>query len=179
MIRFAKYDITTGAILSFMFTTSPDMVDMQCGPGEEFYLNCSQESGATHIINNEPVTIIPEATPPTLGEVKEAKLIEIRTAAARAMELLASPYLPQERESWDTQYKEATEWLADNSSSVPMITAMANNRGIPIAEMVAKVMENANLYRDTIGALLGKQQALLDGTAEATTVEEVKSIVWQ
>ena len=157
-------------------TSSPNMVSVQCQEGEEFYLNCPDS--ATHIINNEPVTIIPEVIPPTLEEVKTAKCIEIRASAAGAMESLAAPYLPQERESWDTQFKEATEWLADNGASAPMIVAMASNRGITVADLVAKIMENAHLYRDAIGAMLGKQQRLLDEVATAETVEAVNAIAW-
>jgi hypothetical protein len=54
------------------------MIAMQCQDGEEFYLNCP--SDATHIINNEPVTIIPEVT-------TEQRLSAIRT---RRNQLLAS-----------------------------------------------------------------------------------------
>lgn len=42
-------------------------ISEQTHPGEEFYLNCPPE--ATHIINNEPVTIIPEPIPPTETEI--------------------------------------------------------------------------------------------------------------
>lgn len=176
MPRPAIYKTDGGAINRFVCCPY-SLIQDQCGDGEEFYLNCPDT--ATHIIDNEPVTIVPEVVPPTLAEVKAAKCIEVRASAARAMESLAAPYLPQERESWDTQFKEATEWLADNGASVPMIAAMANNRGITVADMVGRIVENANLYRNTIGELLGKQQRLLDEIAAATTTEEAEAIVWQ
>ena len=175
-IKCAIYDTDTGAIKRYVGSSAED-VGYQVGGGEEFYLNCPE--AATHIINDEPVTIVPEVVPPTLEEARAEKYAELRSTAARSMLGLAAPYLSQERESWDTQFKEATEWLADNSASVPMIAAMASNRGIPITEMVAKIMENANLYRDAIGAMLGKQQRLLDDVAAATTVEAVNAIAWQ
>lgn len=174
-MRASIYDMASGEILRRV-SCPVSTVDIQCQEGEEFYLNCPND--ATHIINNEPVTIIPEVVPPTLAEVKAAKCIEVRASAARAMESLAAPYLPQERESWDTQFKEATEWLADNGASVPMIAAMASNRGITVADLVGKIMENANLYRDAIGAMLGKQQRMLDEVAAAATVEAVNAIAW-
>ncbi|MBV5336780.1 MAG: hypothetical protein J0653_01915 [Deltaproteobacteria bacterium] len=55
-------------------------MSIQCQYGEEFYLNCPPE--ATHIINNEPVTIIPEPVippPPT-----EAEIIASLTQAVQA-----------------------------------------------------------------------------------------------
>lgn len=176
MPRPAIYKTDGGAINRFVCCPY-SLIQDQCGDGEEFYLNCPDT--ATHIIDNEPVTIVPEVVPPTLGEVKAKKYADIRAASAKEMLAIAAPYLPQERESWDTQFKEATDWLADNGAAVPMITAMANNRGITVVDMVGKIVENANLYRNTIGELLGKQQRLLDEIAAATTTEEVEAIVWQ
>ena len=175
-MKVAIYNIVSGEITKVALG-EPNNTLLNVNAGEEFFLNCPPD--ATHIINNEPVTIIPEVVPPTLAESKAAKCIEVRASAARAMESLAAPYLPQERESWDTQFKEATEWLVNNGASVPMITAMASNRGITVAELVAKIMENSNLYRDAIGAILGKQQRLLDDVASATTAEAVNAIAWQ
>ena len=175
-IKCAIYDTATGAIKRYA-GSSPEDVANQVGYCEEFYLNCPDT--ATHIINNDPVTIVPEVVPPALEEVKAAKYAELRSTAARSMLGLAAPYLSQERESWDTQFKEATEWMVNSNASVPMIAAMANSRGITVAELVGKIMENANLYRDAIGAMLGKQQRLLDEVAAATTVEAVNAIAWQ
>lgn len=175
-MRVSIYSLASWEILRRVSCT-PSTVDIQCGEGEEFYLNCPDT--ATHIIDGEPVTIIPEVVSPTLEEVKATKCIEIRSSAARAMESLAAPYLPQERESWDTQFKEATEWLVNSNASVPMIAAMTGNRGITVADLVGKIMENANLYRDAIGVMLGKQQRLLDEVNSAAAVEAVNAIVWQ
>ena len=75
-MTFAIYEIITGKITRLV-TTTPDGVGMQCQDGEEFHLNCPPE--ATHIINNEPVTIIPEPIPPT-----EAEIIASLTAAVQA-----------------------------------------------------------------------------------------------
>ena len=70
----AIYNLSTGKIRQF-FICPPDAVDLQCFEDEEFYLDCPLD--ATYIINNEPVTIVPEEPiilEPTLEEVKEAKL---------------------------------------------------------------------------------------------------------
>lgn len=76
-MRYAIYKIIDGKIDRFMLS-DPSTVAIQCQEGEEFYLNCPDT--ATHIINNEPVTIIPEVVPPPLGEVKAAKLAELASA---------------------------------------------------------------------------------------------------
>jgi hypothetical protein len=58
-MKIAIYNTISGMIRQHM-VLPPSMADIQCREGEDFYLNCP--SSATHIINNEPVTIIPERT---------------------------------------------------------------------------------------------------------------------
>ena len=77
MPRPAIYKTDGGAINRFVCCPY-SLIQDQCGDGEEFYLNCPDT--ATHIIDNEPVTIVPEVVPPTLGEVKAAKLAELASA---------------------------------------------------------------------------------------------------
>lgn len=60
------YNLENGEILRTVVSPE-DHISIQCGDGEEFYLNCPPE--ATHIINNEPITIIPEPIPPTEAEI--------------------------------------------------------------------------------------------------------------
>lgn len=112
----------------------------------------------------------------TLTSVQAEKALEIRGVAAGQMASIAAPYLPQERESWDTQLKEADAYTVNNSASTPLLTAMATARGITVAALVAKVYENANLYRAAIGEILGKQQGLLDRVYAASTIEAVMEV---
>jgi len=65
-MNIAIYDTISGRIKR-LNDCLPCNIDIQCQDSEEFYLNCPLE--ATHIINNEPVTIIPEPTPPTEEEI--------------------------------------------------------------------------------------------------------------
>ena len=62
-MKYAIYDTITGAIQGFM-SGPPKSILADCREGEEFYLNCPMDT--THIIDNEPVTII---TPPTTEEL--------------------------------------------------------------------------------------------------------------
>lgn len=97
-----------------------------------------------------------------MREELEARREEVRTRYAKLMASVASPYRPEERETWFTQLKEADEWLADNAAPTPMLAAIATTRGITVSEMVAKVKENDSLFRQVIGQLLGEQQRELD-----------------
>ena len=65
-MKVAIYATDTGKIKRWI-SCPAYMVDLQIREGEEFFLNCPPE--ATHIINNEPVTIIPEPVLPTEKEI--------------------------------------------------------------------------------------------------------------
>lgn len=73
-MKAAIYNTSTGVIRSFI-GGPPDQIEIECQDGEEFYLNCPPE--ATHIIDNEPVTIIPEIP---LDQLNIAKRCEINAA---------------------------------------------------------------------------------------------------
>lgn len=70
------YQIDSGRIIGRV-VAPPDHISVQCQEGEEFYLNCPSE--ATHIINNEPVTIAPPPPPPPT----ESEIIASLTAAVQ------------------------------------------------------------------------------------------------
>lgn len=81
MIKYAIYNQASGKILS-RGVACPESVDEQLVffDNSEFYLNCPAD--ATHIINNEPVTIEYQ---PTLAELKESKRRQISDAFDRDM----------------------------------------------------------------------------------------------
>ena len=58
-----------------------------------------------------------------------------------------------------------------------MLTAQAAERGIPLADLVAKVMENVNV-KSLAGKILGQQQALLDKIYSEQSVEKLLAITW-
>lgn len=86
----------------------------------------------------------------------------IRDKYSILMKAIVDPYSQNERETWATQLTEANDWLADNTATVPMISAMATARGITVETLVTKIKENEQTYRTSIGQLLGQQQKELD-----------------
>lgn len=99
---------------------------------------------------------------PNLDKKREEIATQIRVKYAQLMEQIVKPYSATERETWFSQLKEADEWLANNNTPTPLLSALATNRGISLDLLVTKVKENDQLYRTTIGTLLGQQQKELD-----------------
>lgn len=111
-------------------------------------------------------------------KAKKDQSMLVRQIGARLLNDLASPYAPEERDTWAIQAKEAEAYLVDNSASTTMIDAIATARGISKDDLVLKIMENNNLFRAASGMILGKQQALLDAIEAATTLEEIQAAAW-
>lgn len=110
--------------------------------------------------------------------LREWKAQQIRGEGNTRLEAIAKPYGPAERESWFIQVSEAEQWLINQATATPMLTAMAAARQISLAEMVNKVMENNGIFRTYCGTVLGIQQALLDQVYTEQDFEAFMGITW-
>ncbi len=122
----------------------------------------------------EEQTYVPPV--PTLEEVKAAKLSEINAAADRAIATLTATYPDRELATFDKQESEARAYAADATASTPLLSALAQARGIPLDELVRRVLAKADAFAVASGSIIGQRQALEDRLDVCTTVEEVQSI---
>lgn len=113
---------------------------------------------------------------PTLDEVKAAKLSETNAAADRALATLTATYPDRELATFDKQESEARAYAADATASTPLLSALAQARGIPLDELVRRVLAKADAFAVASGSIIGQRQALEDRLDVCTTVEEVQSI---
>ena len=113
---------------------------------------------------------------PTLEEMKAAKLSEINAAADRAIATLTATYPDRELATFDKQESEARAYAADATASTPLLSALAQARGIPLDELVRRVLAKADAFAVASGSIIGQRQALEDRLDVCTTVEEVQSI---
>lgn len=112
----------------------------------------------------------------TFPELPRYVEIAARKWGSAQLDKLVSPYLGVERETWHVQQREAEAWQADPAANVPMITALAAARGITVADLVSKIMENVNAFRVASGVILGKQQALIDQGYQASELATLLAI---
>lgn len=102
----------------------------------------------------------------------------IRAEGAARLLAVASPYTPAERETWSVQIAEAEAWTADHAAATPMIDAICAGRGTEKSVLVGYIMDLNSRYRAACGAILGRQQALLERVYAATTVNDLLAITW-
>ena len=113
-----------------------------------------------------------------LEAVKAAKRLEINEACNAAVAGLAASYPEREIQSWPQQVKEAEALAADPQAPAPLLTAIADARGLPVVELASRVLGKMNAYAAASGSLIGRRQAAEDLIDLAATAEDVASIVW-
>ena len=113
---------------------------------------------------------------PTLEEVKTAKLSEINAAADRAIATLTVTYPDREISTFDKQESEARAYAADPTASTPLLSALAQARGISLPDLVERVLAKADAFAVASGFIIGQRQALEDRLDACTTLEEVQGI---
>lgn len=129
------------------------------------------------------VETIPVAAPitpavPTLDDVQRLKITEIELAAELAIAPITSVYPLAERDTWPIQEAEAAAWSVNPSAPTPMLDAIAAQRGMTIADLVASVQTKAAGFKALAGATFGKRKAKIDQVNAAITVEDVNAITW-
>ncbi|MCP1318591.1 hypothetical protein [Halomonas sp. 707B3] len=120
----------------------------------------------------------PEETAEALAKSQERKRQEINRAYEDELNVILKNYPEVETKTWDKQEQEARAWAADNTAVTPLLTEIANARGLTMAELVPRVIAKADAWMQLSGAATGKRQALEEQIESATTVEEVEAIQW-
>lgn len=113
---------------------------------------------------------------PTLEEVKAAKLSEINAAADKAIASLTAAYPDREISTFDKQESEARAYAANPTASTPLLSALAQARGIELSELVQRVIAKADILAMASGSIIGQRQALEDRLDTCTTIEDVQAI---
>ena len=113
-----------------------------------------------------------------LNASKAAKLMEINALCNDALSELASTYPSGELQSWSQQAKEADLYAADPTVATPILSAIADARGMTVAEMAERVAANVIAHSSASGALIGRRLAAEDALSLAATPEQVAEVTW-
>lgn len=119
----------------------------------------------------------PQPYVPDLAAVKQqaqAELVHIFEERANA---IAGRYPWFERDTWQQQEAEALAYQADPNTPTPLLTGIATQRGITVAELAQRVIANAAAWRAVAPDLCGQRQAASDQIEDAETEEQVQQIM--
>ena len=74
---------------------------------------------------------------------------------------------------WPAQSKEANAYKADNTVDTPVLTKLAETRGITVSDLADKIVTKEAEYNIAVAELLGQQQKLIDEIKACTQIYEL------
>mgnify|MGYP001585510315 FL=1 len=77
-----------------------------------------------------------------------------------------------ETSTFATQLKEAIAYTADDTASVPLLTALTDGRTITVAELAAKVINASDIYNTKVAVLLLEQKKIQDQINAVTGIDD-------
>ncbi|WP_105888048.1 hypothetical protein [Haemophilus influenzae] len=134
------------------------------------------QPSAAHEWDGKEWTISTEKQTALFAQQKESLLNKLADKADQLKNGLLAGYPQTEIESFYRQEKEALAWQADNSTETPMLTQIAQNRGVPFEILVEKVIEKSAQFAVAIGIIIGQRQAFEDRLLALKTPEELTAL---
>ncbi|HHF5978639.1 TPA: hypothetical protein ACPPKW_001706 [Haemophilus influenzae] len=110
------------------------------------------------------------------AQQKESLLNKLADKADQLKNSLLAGYPQTEIESFYRQEKEALAWQADHNTPTPMLSQIAQNRGVPFEILVEKVIEKSAQFAVAIGIIIGQRQAFEDRLLALKTPEELTAL---
>lgn len=112
----------------------------------------------------------------TLDQAKAFRCIEIARHAKKIRDQVISDISAGEMSSWPIKLSESAKYAATgNAADVPMLSMEAQARGITLAELVAKVDDNATIFAGMEAMIAGVDGKHRDAIKACATFEEVAS----
>lgn len=136
------------------------------------------QPSAAHELNLDTLTweISPEKQTALFAQQKESLLNKLADKADQLKNSLLAGYPQTEIESFYRQEKEALAWQADHNTPTPMLSQIAQNRGVPLEILIEKVIEKSAQFAVVIGIIIGQRQAFEDRLLALKTPEELTAL---
>ena len=116
----------------------------------------------------------------------DIEMLAIKKASAQAkviakfnktMSQLAGKYSDYERETWPEQKSEAMLYLSDNSAVTPMLTSIANERGMTVSDLATSIILKSVEFSSQSGAAIGRLKKSIKSIDAATTIDELINLL--
>lgn len=111
-----------------------------------------------------------------IASAKALKLAGINEGCQAALRGLTATYPDMELLTFDQQKREAETHLADATAECPLLSPLAEARGITLDDLAGRVLAKAAAFSAASGALIGQRQRMEDALDACTSVEEVQAL---
>lgn len=120
----------------------------------------------------------PAAEDEALKTAKRRKLADINALSDAELDAFSRTYPVGEVQSWPQQVKEAEALAVDPAAPVPLLAAIAEQRGITVADLASRVHVKMDAYAQLSGTLIGRRQAAEDQIDAAASLEDLEAVAW-
>ena len=140
------------------------------------FVECDPDANTSWVYVNGAVV----PPPPEDIEVVRARVAQMVDASASAsLNALRTEYPAWERETWAQQAEEAQKIASGGApATCVLLQQIATQRGMPIEELVSRIISNATAYKTLTGYVVGRRYALHQQVASASTLEQLAAISW-
>lgn len=107
---------------------------------------------------------------------RQVLIQRLRSVAEKASQPLLDEYPAVEVNSFPIQKAEALAYKAGENLNPTFLSRLAKERGIPLDELVEKVLKKTTLYETLTGEIAGKRQFIMDKFDHAKTMDDLKAI---
>lgn len=162
------------------FSAEPDDPAMELVELDEEHEQRLLQPGVKILQPDGSLQIVLEPPKPlTLEEAKQKVQMEIKSYATNLRDRFIAPLSPGEAASWLRKEEEAVRFQRDGiENDAPFLQAEALVRGVSLADLAAKVMENAVSLKFLETQIAGTRGRHDDAIAQLTTVEAVLTYDW-
>lgn len=160
-------------------------------PDADMLHKCSEDewalqfSGQIYMIQNGKVVpyVEPTVPLPSILFLREGKLADFKAKSDAITYAVRQEYPTDEVISWSKQESEARAYLADANAETPLLSAIAQQRGVSLALLAEKVVEKSATYAVFTGQIFGIRQALEDRLLAVDldapdAIDQINAIVW-
>lgn len=122
--------------------------------------------------------LVPASKDMAIENARKLKITEINAACDSHSRSIKSSYPEAEILSWPQQVKEAESVLSNPSANAPLLTALADARGMNVPNLAELVIAKANAFSVVMGEIIGKRQYLEQLVQSMETIDDIEAVSW-
>jgi hypothetical protein len=115
-----------------------------------------------------------EITGSVISFMKKIRKMDVERYYDKKFQLLSAKNFPGEKETWEQQYNEASAYTQNTGSATPLLSLLAQKRGITVGTLAQNVILKRDASVSASAEILGSQQLERDAIDNLSTIEQVR-----
>jgi hypothetical protein len=139
------------------------------------YQDVGLNRGSDSTVPEEDKVYMPnEITGSVILFMKKIRKLQVENHYDKKFKLLNVQNLSGEKSTWEQQYNEASSYTQNTGSATPMLSLLAQKRGITVGTLAQNVISKRDTYVSASTDILGSQQTERDNIDSLTTIARLR-----